>query len=147
MKKRKAKPMDLISLRRAAEEAVTDMPEGELRVKAFEVILEHMLATGRPPRSPGPTRKPQRASRRTKSRRADAGEKETLRERVRGLKDSDFFKEQRTIGDVRLQLKAAGWHYSLSTIGGALLSLTQQHHLRREQVKSGSRKIWMYSNP
>ena len=33
----------LIDLRKAAERAVAEMPDGELKVKAFEVILAHLL--------------------------------------------------------------------------------------------------------
>lgn len=34
----------IIQARKNAEQAVADMPEGELRTKAFEVILKHILS-------------------------------------------------------------------------------------------------------
>src|SRR3990170_1734164 len=34
----------IVELRREAEKAVAEMPDGELKVKAFEVILNHLLA-------------------------------------------------------------------------------------------------------
>ncbi len=35
----------LIEFRREAEKAVADMQDGELKVKAFEVILSHLIST------------------------------------------------------------------------------------------------------
>ncbi len=34
---------ELIEIRKQAEAAVHDMPEGELKTKAFETILTHLL--------------------------------------------------------------------------------------------------------
>lgn len=39
----------LVQLRKQAEKAVEDMSAGELKVKAFEVILENLLGTSRVP--------------------------------------------------------------------------------------------------
>ena len=38
-------PEKLKQIRDKAQEAVTDMPDGELKTKAFEVILQHLLST------------------------------------------------------------------------------------------------------
>jgi hypothetical protein len=46
----------LVELRQAAEKAVADMPDGELKVKAFEVILGHMIETPDEPRRAKPCR-------------------------------------------------------------------------------------------
>ena len=37
----------LIELRKQAEKAVQDMPDSEFKLKAFEVILNHLLAPGK----------------------------------------------------------------------------------------------------
>jgi hypothetical protein len=33
----------LVALRKEAEKAIAEMPDGDLKVKAFEVILGHLL--------------------------------------------------------------------------------------------------------
>ena len=38
----------LIELRKQAEKAVEDMQDGEFKLKAFEVILNHLLSPCRP---------------------------------------------------------------------------------------------------
>jgi hypothetical protein len=36
----------LIELRKQAEKSVADMPDGDLKLKAFEVILNHLVVSG-----------------------------------------------------------------------------------------------------
>ncbi len=38
-------PERLVELRKRAEGAVQDMPEGELKIKAFEIAFTHLLTT------------------------------------------------------------------------------------------------------
>ena len=35
----------LIQLRKEAEKAVAEMPEGDIKIKAFEVILNHLIGS------------------------------------------------------------------------------------------------------
>lgn len=41
-------PDKLKELRKKAQEAVADMPDGELKTKAFEIFLQHLLASESP---------------------------------------------------------------------------------------------------
>jgi hypothetical protein len=151
VKPAKVRVQDVQVARRAAEEAVNGMPDGDLKIKAFEVILQHLLVVAPPEaeRSPAKKASSSRGSRPRRTRAAAGSRQETgvLTQRIMGLKDSGFFKEQKMIGEVRQELKAGGWHYPVTTISPIMLRLTQQRKLRREQVKSGNRKVWMYSNP
>jgi hypothetical protein len=152
MKTGKAQLPDLQVARRAAEEAVADMPEGDLKIKAFEVILQRLLSAEQPDMRIPATKEATPPTRRSRSRRSRPAtgatqDKGLLSQRIMALKDDGFFRQQRTIGEVRQELKVGGWHYPVTTISPILLRLTQQRKLRREQVKSGNRKVWKYSNP
>jgi len=135
----------LIELRKQAEKAVAEMPDGELKVKAFEVILSHLLGS-----SPvSETTKGAQESRPARAARtkAEGTSAKSIGGRILVLGDEGFFKTQKTIGEVREELKAHGWHYPLTTLSGRLQSLVQQKKLRRERASQGNKKIWKYSNP
>jgi hypothetical protein len=131
----------LVELRREAEQAVSEMPDGDLKIKAFEVILNHLLQ--------GPERTQSGAAAAPEPRRRDTkGTVETSTiGRILVLRDEGFFKSQRAIGEVREELRAHGWHYPVTSLSPALLTLVQQRKLRRERGKEGNKKIWKYSNP
>lgn len=133
----------LIDLRKQAEKAVSDMPDGEVKVKAFEVILSHLLSGSEKPRKSAEDTvvKP------TKKQKAETAQAGSIRGRILVLRDEDFFKNQKTISEVREELRAHGWHYPLTTLSGSLQALVQQRKLRRERAKQGKKKIWKYSNP
>jgi hypothetical protein len=138
-------PKRLLDLRRAAEKAVADMPEGELKVKAFEVILNNLLEDrerGRQGREdnapaglrPGKDRKKRRAAAPT-----------STPDRILQLRDENYFGDPRSISDVRNELGTHGWHYPLTTLSGVLQDLVQRRELRRQKVVKGKRRIWKYS--
>jgi hypothetical protein len=134
----------LKELRRRAEQATSDMADGELKVKAFEVILNNLLRGGGDETAGGPAVpgvvSPQK---RTPAARAAAT---TTRERILVLKAEGFFSKLRTIGEVHEQLAARGWHYPLSSLSGPLQRLVRDE-LRRQKVSEGATKVWKYSNP
>ena len=105
----------LIDLRNQAEKAVAEMADGELKVKAFEVILDHLLggplATQAPPSREGVPAPP-------KSRGDAKSAAKSTTGRILVLRDEGFFKSQKTIGEVREELRAHGWHYPLTTLSG-----------------------------
>lgn len=135
----------LIDLRKRAEKAVAEMPDGELKVKAFEVILTHLLGGGETSQErsreevPPPTGK--------SKPKKEGVSAQSITGRILVLKDEGFFKAQKTIGEVREELKAHGWHYPLTTLSGRMQALVQQRRLRRERATQGNKKIWKYSNP
>jgi len=135
----------LIDLRKQAERAVAEMADGELKVKAFEVILSHLLggrqeAQGPPPGDEAPARSKLKEVKVGASARSIAG-------RILVLRDEGFFKTQKTIGEVREELRAHGWHYPLTTLSGRLQAMVQQRKLRRERAKQANKRVWKYSNP
>jgi hypothetical protein len=125
-----------------AERVVADMPDGDLKLKTFEITLNHLLASGgagsngkatvdRKARHSAPT--PRKAN--------------TLAERILMLQSEGFFNSPQTIGAVREGLQIYGWHYPVTTLSGTLQSLVQKRKLRRERVKENKKIVWKYSNP
>ena len=135
----------LIDLRKQAEKAVAEMADGELKVKAFEVILNHLLG-GRPGTQGPPPGDEKPASAKPKGVKEGASAK-SIAGRILVLRDEGFFKTQKTIGEVREELRAHGWHYPLTTLSGRLQGMVQQRKLRRERAKQANKKLWKYSNP
>ncbi len=137
----------------AAQEAVADMPDGELKTAAFGTILSRLLsaqdenpgakaakAAGRPGGTAQGSQKPV-----TKPRRAQPS---GLRARVLGLKADGFFGSQRGLQNIRAELSAHGWHYELTRLSGTMQALVRQRELRRVQAAgdNGKKKVWKYSN-
>jgi hypothetical protein len=85
---------DLMDLRRQAEDAVADMPEGALKVKAFEVLLSHLLNTGGKQQD---TEKFIRSGSKGKPA-TNASRGNSTADRILVLKSDGFFRAQRTIG-------------------------------------------------
>lgn len=135
----------LKELRRRAEQATSDMPDGELKVKAFEVILNNLLRA-REDEAGVESVRPAGVSAK-KAAPASRAAATTTRERILVLKAEDFLAKLRTIGEVRDQLAARGWHYPLTSLSGPLQRLVQDGELRRQRVSDGGTKVWKYSNP
>jgi hypothetical protein len=141
---------NLVELRKQAEQAVHDMPESDLKVKAFETILTHLLsADAGGPSSPTPSGGKTGSSSRGRSKQKDASQQapKSVGDRVLSLKAEDFFASQRSIADIRMELKKNGWHYPVTSLSGPLQSLVQKKELRREQTNDEGGKGWKYSNP
>jgi hypothetical protein len=140
-------PRKLVEIRRQAEAAVSDMPDGELKLKAFQVILNSLLqGQERAPdtgliTSPIPLRErkqlqPNRASKPT-----------STVERILVFKSEGFFEKLRTIGEVREHLAVRGWHYPVTALSGPMQDLVQRRELRRQKMPEGKRRVWKYCNP
>jgi hypothetical protein len=125
-----------------AERVIADMPDGDLKLKTFEITLNHLLSSGgaesngksRTAKKPGPSP--------SATRKAN-----TLSERILMLQSEAFFNTPQTIGAVRAGLQTYGWHYPVTTLSGTLQSLVQKRKLRRERVKENKKSVWKYSNP
>jgi hypothetical protein len=132
----------LVELRQAAEKAVEDMPDGDLKVKAFEVILEHMMQ--QEPESkdkPAHHGKPSAVSEKTKE---EANDKSSVG-RILLLREEGFFREPKSIAEVCDELASHGWHYPQSSLSGPLQTAVQRRELRRKSGKRGNKKVWLYS--
>src|SRR5260370_1774459 len=125
-------PDALRQARIIAEKTVADMADGPLKVKAFEVVFARLINdSGKAP-----------AAEKMSGRRSDVGNKrepQAATDRIASLRDEGFFKLQRTIGVVRDELQAHGWHYPLTTLSGTLQALVKRRSLRRQRVREGKR--------
>jgi len=137
---------DLIEARRQAQKAVSDMTDGDLKLKAFEVILNHLLESSKVGSSErrvqdgGPTDSDEK-------RAGRSGQPTSVAERILALRNQGFFKQLRGIGDVREGLGAHGWHYPVTALSGALQQLVRRSELRRQKAPEGKKRVWKYSNP
>jgi len=133
------KPVDLVSLRKRAEDAVADMSDGPLKVKAFEVILGSLLNTVAPQNQPSSDSRPvQNVPRETPS---------SVAARITLLADEGFFEQPRSLGEIQETLAVHGWHYPQGNLSTPLVRLVRQRRLRRLQLTDGNKKVWKYSLP
>ncbi len=133
----------LIELRKEAEKVVADMPEGDIKVKAFEVILVHLMSVAEGP-------KPQRVLSSEDSVQTEDSEEanaSSVAGRLMVLREEGFFKSPKALAEIREELKAHAWHYTNATIAHSLIKLVQKKKLRRQRVTQGNAKAWKYTNP
>jgi hypothetical protein len=136
----------LVELRRQAEQAVHDMPDGDLKVQAFETILSHLLS-GNAGRHAETGNGNGKAQSKKKSESTTTEPPKSLPERILFLKAEGFFGSQKSIAEIKQELKKNGWHHPVTSMSGPLQSLVQKRELRREHVNEGEgRKGWKYSN-
>lgn len=125
-----------------ARDAVDKIDDADLRGRAFEVILAHLLRNGNIAKDnqalEGKSQK--------KSSTASTIPESTLPGRILSLKSDGFFKSQQTLGAVRDELRKRGWHYPATSLSGPMQLLVRERELRREQIKDGNKKVWKYSN-
>jgi hypothetical protein len=142
---------NLLEARKKAEAAVDGMQEGDLRTKAFEVILQHLLSENVRENSKVvvPARGTTARKGKVHARRVTpaTGLPMSSPDRVLTLKDEGFFESGRGIREIRDELQAHGWMYKLSAISGPLMKLVRQRQLRRAQFSDGKKKIFRYFNP
>lgn len=133
----------IIEARRRAEKAVEGMTDATLKLKAFEQVFAKLLGESEEPAgSPGrPSVHRKRVRTQTSSPRPP-----TLTGRVLGLRDDGFFSSQRSLSDVREELRSLGFSYPLTTLSGVMQSLVRNRELRRERVSTGGKKTFKYGN-
>jgi hypothetical protein len=119
------------------------MPDGDLKTKAFEIILQHLLSTStyslplEPPEKRAPSKKELKYS------RAPG----TAKSRILLLKNEGFFTVPRSLGEVKDELIAHGWILPRTSLSGPLQGLVRERHLRRMKSQVGKIKLWKYVNP
>jgi hypothetical protein len=134
----------IIELRKQAEKAVADMQDGEFKLKAFEVILNHFLSPGKPESTSESSTAPKAG---TKRQRSIDKEAESTAGRILVLKDEGFMSSPKSISQIRAELQAHGWHYPVTALSGELMKIVQKRNLRRQKGKVGKRTVWLYTNP
>jgi hypothetical protein len=140
----------IVDLRKQAEEAVADMVEGPLKVKAFEVVLETLLAAEQGSASPLKGQKATLATESPTPGPKDQAKPKTTTscpERILVLRDEGFFKTPRTIGEIRDQLQVLGWTYPVTTLSGPLQRLAQRRELRRVPGQDANAGSYTYVAP
>ena len=134
----------LVGLRKEAEKAVSDMADGPLKIKAFEVILSDLLQG----LQVGGRELVMGNSKPTAVKKANASKDEkSVAGRILRLRDEGFFKELRGISEIRKELATNGWHYRLTSLSGPLQGIVQRRELRRLKDKEGNKSVWKYSEP
>jgi hypothetical protein len=128
----------LMAARKRAEEAVADMPEGALKVKAFEVILGSLLTGSADSSEQKEVRTKQSGATRPTS---------SLGDRIGSLAEEGFFSEPRGLSEVQAKLAEHGWHYPQQNLSTPLIRLVRKRRLRRLQGAEGGKKVWKYSLP
>lgn len=143
----------VIEARKKAEHAVADMPDGDLKLKAFELILNRFLSICADASAPRTDRLKRGGGSKVRADRnpgvveqADAIPRSTPG-RILQLKADGFFGEQRGIGEIREELQTHGWIYPLTALSGSLMKLVGARELRRERVNQGKKKVYKYFNP
>jgi hypothetical protein len=132
--------MDFVALRKKAEATVADMPDGEMKLKAFEVVYAFLLAESArpeirqkllqavtPPKSEGPS--------------------SSIAERINLLASEAFFAKPRSLAEIQAALAAHGWHYPQTNLSTPLVRLVRQRRLRRLKSTEGTKRTWKYSLP
>jgi hypothetical protein len=140
---------EIVRLRAQAEEAVAGMPVGDLRVKAFEVILGHLLEGDSVPSTAAEQREPTKKAGKAPERPSKAApvERDSLRNRILVLREEGFFKAPKGIGETRKGLQEHGWIHDVTAMSGPLQALVQKRDLRRTRGTDGTRGTWKYVNP
>jgi hypothetical protein len=138
--------------RRLAERAVADMPDGPMKIKAFEVILNRVLpAETSHDATPIGHSAAAAPRRRSAAKRSTAGDHpevpKTCSARVLTLCGEGFFDQPRGLGEIREELGVKGWIYPVTSLSGTVQALVQRRRLRRTLVQDGKRKIYRYVNP
>ncbi len=138
---------DLIPAREAAEKVVEGMPDGPMKVKAFEMAFQSLQA---------PDRQPAARKRRPRGKAAQTatGEQAAPKPRrkasgphghVRELIEEGFFRDWKHIPEIQQQLRVRGHHYEQEQLSKPLIRLTRARVLRREgRQREGKRDIWVY---
>lgn len=133
----------IVAARDIAMRVVKDMPDNELKVRAFEVILGRLLdaevassqgvssaetLSSKAGRIPRMTAIPSLRNKPPKS----------CSERIVSLREDGFFKGPRTLGEIRIELQMRGWTYPITSLSGPMQKLVQKRELRRMPGQNGS---------
>src|SRR5882724_706082 len=114
-------------LRKKAEAAVQDMPDGEMKFRAFQVILGHLLEASAAGTEPRPELRGQaNASVKTRQPKSLEAIPRTSSDRILFLHAEGFFASQRSLSDVQGELRKNGWHYPVTALSGPLQKLVQK---------------------
>jgi len=146
-KKPSSKAEDIQKKIEIAQKAVSKVTDEALKVVAFQVVLQRLLALEEPTTTDN-------SEALDASKASQPLKKEKVKQprgpkgRVEELIEEGFFSQKRTIGDVKVALAAHGWFHRVEDLNPTLLRLIQEKKLRRikEPESEGGKLIWQYSN-
>ncbi len=134
----------LKEIRKRAEASVSDMQAGDIRLKAFEIIFEKLIADHKmESNGRGKVHTMHTVAHvagTTGKNRPSGPTANALR-----LKEEGFFKTPKSLGEIVKALAEMGFHYPATTISVILVRLTRQKVLRRVIVGKGKRG-YKYTN-
>lgn len=139
-----AENKDFQTLVAQAEKAVAAVKDPELKRIAFQKVLESLLS-GDAAEAPEPSAR--RRSKKvkeppTKRSRKRAGTASYISELI----EENFFKQPKTIAQVKAELENRGHHIPMTSLSGPLQKKCQQRELRRQKVKAaGKKETFAYS--
>jgi len=129
-----------------AEKAVAAIKDAELRRVAFERVFDDLLSL----ESDLPKRKAPLANARRRKKGAGTPKGEPRlgpKGRIQELVNEGFFKQRKTLAEVKAELAKRGHHIALTSLSGPLQDLCQEKTLRREKGKGkGKRPTYAYAN-
>jgi len=134
-------PSSYAALAQKAEASVSSVSDPELKKIAFARILDALLGGTPAVANQKPTR--------NRSRVADPKANKRLgpQAHIEDLVSEGFFRERRTIAEVKLALGNRGYHIPVTSLSGPLQSMCKRKQLRREKAKLGENKQgFAYSN-
>lgn len=142
----------LAALAAEAEAAVASVKDPELKRVAFDKILTSLLEQQGGGGTKATAAKPKTAATpKSAANKAETPEKARKGPKayVESLIEDDFFKQQRTIAEVKAELANMGHHVAITSLSGPLQTLTQERKLRRQKITAdgkGSKTTFAYSN-
>jgi hypothetical protein len=127
-----------------AENAVKGLKDPELKRIAFQKVLDDLMSAGGRPSSPTPRRPAKAAARKDAKPKAARGGTIAY---IRELIEEAFFKNPKTISDMKVELENRGHHIPLTSLSGPMQSLCKARKLRRKRTNEpGAKKTFVYSN-
>lgn len=127
-----------------AEAAVAGMSDPQLKQVAFGKILEQLLADAAHGRSANVRGSESVESVDAPRRRAPVGRGGPIAH-IEELIAEDFFRQPRSLGDVRTELANRGRHIPRTSLSGPLQALCQRKILRRMKHRVNGKEIFAYS--
>lgn len=146
-KKPSSQVQDIQAKIELARQAVSKMPDDALKSVAFQTILQQLLTQGETRAVEKEKAKEvvvpshQRVGKKGKRPKGPKGRVETLIE-------EGFFRQKKTLKEIKGELTAHGWHHRLEELSTLLVRLVQEKKLRRlkEPEVKGGKLVWRYSN-
>ncbi len=132
----------LVAVRKQAEEAVADMPEGALKVKAFEVILASLLPGSSSSLSDSSEQKELHTKRPAAARRTSS-----LADRIGSLAEEGFFREPRGLAEIQAKLAEHGWHYPQQNLSTPQSALSGRGFCEDSKARRVARKFGIEYSP